>query len=386
MRLAVCQLYVPEYRVPVFEMLGRQADLDVTVFAGPSPAVANAAPDERAHFKLREAPLRPVRWLPGGFQWQDAQLKAVDPSSFDCAFLSWSAWYASLGPALRRARRCGVPVVLWGHGHSKTPSALRDWMRHRLGRRARGVMVYTNSWAERLVAEHGYDRQRVFVAQNAIDQAPVQAARQHWEQDDGRLEAFQQEHGLDPRRTLIFVSRLIRDNQVGRMIDAMSLLASRRPDVRLVIVGDGPARAELEQQARERGVGDAVRFVGAIFDDEQLAPWMLSASIFAYPVNIGLSLMHAFGYGLPVVTSNDLERHGPESEALVPEQNGLMYEDGDVESMIECWLRILDDDALRSRMSACALSTVTDKYTLRAMVQGMLDALTIVDGVKRQVG
>ena len=45
---------------------------------------------------------------------------------------------------------------------------------------------------------------------------------------------------------------------------------------------------------------DLVGDLGSIYDEIELAPWFLTADAFVYPENIGLSILHAFGYGLPV--------------------------------------------------------------------------------------
>ncbi|MGH8605676.1 MAG: glycosyltransferase, partial [Gammaproteobacteria bacterium] len=144
----------------------------------------------------------------------------------------------------------------------------------------------------------------------------------------------------------------------------------RDSEVKLVIVGDGREKAYLETLARELGEGNSVIFTGAIYDEQQLAPWMLSACLFCYPANMGLSLMHAFGYGLPVVTSNNVAQHNPEIEAFVHGVNGLFYAQGDVNDMSDKWLRIMNEETLRRNLSARALYQVEHQYTLDKMVQG----------------
>ena len=108
-------------------------------------------------------------------------------------------------------------------------------------------------------------------------------------------------------------------------------------------------------------------------------------TLFCYPVNIGLSIMHALGYGLPVVTSDDLAAHNPEIEALEPGGNGLLYRDGDVDDLVARWKDLMTDHDQRARMSRQAIRTVEEKYTLENMVQGFLDAMRLVDGRARVV-
>jgi glycosyltransferase involved in cell wall biosynthesis len=65
---------------------------------------------------------------------------------------------------------------------------------------------------------------------------------------------------------LLFVGRLVPQKGVGDIIDAVALLRARGVRCRVLVIGEGPARAGLEQRART--VGDAVRFGGAVSDAE----------------------------------------------------------------------------------------------------------------------
>jgi glycosyltransferase involved in cell wall biosynthesis len=92
-------------------------------------------------------------------------------------------------------------------------------------------------------------------------------------------------------------------------------------------------------------------------------------------VNIGLSLLHAFGYGLPVVTSDHVKAHNPEIEAFDDGFNGLYYRDGDVESLSQSLERVLIDKPLANKLSDNAKRTVSEKYNLFRMVDGMEAAI-----------
>jgi glycosyltransferase involved in cell wall biosynthesis len=268
-------------------------------------------------------------------------------------------------------------VVLWGHGYSKNPRRIADWQRNRIGRQAAGVLLYTHSIADTLVRHRGFNVERVFVAQNALDQTAIAAARKRWLAEPARLAAFQRQRGLDPENTIIFVSRLLRENRVDLLIQGLARLRETRPHARLVLVGDGPEAANLRNLAASLRLEGQVTFTGAIYDEEALAPWMLSASLFAYATNVGLSLMHAFGYGLPAITTDAIGRQNPEVEALVNGVNGLFYRSDSIDDMVRCWMRLLDDGVVRNRMARAALRTVGEKYTAANMVRGFVSTLSL---------
>ncbi len=385
MRIAIYQKSLPLYRVPVFNLLGSQEGIELTVYSKGS-----FDPHERGelpvtHFHHNRVPVKKVRWLPGHFYSLPARADATDPDKYDLVIFPWSVHFQGLYSTIRKALRKGIRVALWGHGYSTRPNRMRDRIRNRVGFAADAVMTYTEFTAEQLIQNHGFDRNRVFAAQNAIDQEPIQSARQHWLDRPNELESFQRERKLDPRQTMIFISRLQPDKKVDMITEGFRLLHQHRSEAKLIIVGGGPEQEKLETQVRQYGLSDHVLFNGPIYDDMDLAPWMLSSTLFCYPTRIGLSIMHAFGYGLPVVTGAQWINHNPEFEAIIDGENGLLFPHGDIDAMVDAWDRLMDDETLTASMSRTARETVLQKYTLANMVQGFLDLTSIVDGQFRKV-
>jgi glycosyltransferase involved in cell wall biosynthesis len=373
-RLVIQQPALPRYRVPVFRELARRPGIRLTLFWGDHPTAPkerDVTPDGfRGSFV-------PMRQLPLGREvvlWHQPQWQYASRRDADVLLLSWDVHYASLVPALLRARANGVPTILWGHGYSKTGSRLRSWPRDKVAELATALLFYNYTTAQRF-AERGWDARRVFVAPNALDPAPVWRAKRHWLADPARLEAFKWEHDLLRGPVVLFVSRLDRERRVDLLLEAVRRLAATYPSIRLVLIGKGPHGDALRRQVDSMGLAQHIRFVGAVYDEMKLAPWFLSADAFCFPNNVGLSLLHAFAYGLPVVTSNNVEAHGPEAEALVHGENGLLYEDGDAGSLAGALRTLFEDRDAAARMSRRAAETVEKKYNLMTMVDGMESAV-----------
>jgi glycosyltransferase involved in cell wall biosynthesis len=290
--------------------------------------------------------------------------------------LQWDVHFASLIPALLRARFHGVPTILWGHGYSKQESSWRSALRSQIAKMATALLFYNFGAAQKFINE-GWIQERIFVAINSLDQTPINLARESWLQDPDRLAAFRQEQKFLDGPIMLYVSRLDPDNRVELGIRAVHRLQESFPHLQFVVIGKGESeRSRLEQLAQELGVEQRIRFVDAIYDENELAPWFLSADVFCYPANIGLSLLHAFGYGLPVVTSDRVESQNPEIEALRDGENGLLYTDGSVDSLSDAITKILADEALARRMSQTARQTVAEDFSLQRMVDGIVDSVT----------
>jgi glycosyltransferase involved in cell wall biosynthesis len=108
-------------------------------------------------------------------------------------------------------------------------------------------------------------------------------------------------------------------------------------DVRLLLAGDGPARAELEQLAAELGAGqmDRVRFLGYVPYGE--LPALYAASdLFVHPVREerwGVSVAEALACGRPVVASS---RVGAAHDLVIPGENGAVYPTGEPRELARC--------------------------------------------------
>lgn len=374
-RVRIVQPLIPKYREPLFAALAKVPDLDLEVWAdlAPSGRSLKGATGSTA-FRCVQADYRER----GPFLWQPAMRRAASEGT-DVVILPWNTRYAHLLPSLRAARRRGIGTILWGHGVGKRETPLRRRLRNAFLHRADAAIVYSPGIAATLASE-GIDRTKLFVAPNSVDQAPIAAATRSWPSE--RVIEFLGERGLMPQRYLLYVARLEPEKKLDRAIRALSTLPS---DLTLVVVGDGPERAPLEALASSLGVRDRVRFEGAIYDDMALAPWMLGAALLVHPGAIGLSLLHAFGYGLPVVTSDDRLPHGPEIEALVDGENSLLYRDGDLADLAAKIRQISEDSTLRARLSANARATVerADGWNLGAMVEGFRAAIRHVTALRR---
>ncbi|MDX2148737.1 MAG: glycosyltransferase family 4 protein [Planctomycetota bacterium] len=371
-RTAIVQLSLPKYRLPVFQELARRPGIDLELVFSRYGNIPNVEP---AGFKGTFKEHQSVSVRGRELIWHGkADLRWARKKKCDVIVLPWHTGCLSLVPAMVRARSQGVGIVLWGHGFSKQDSPKRQAARRKVAQLANSVMFY-NTIARDAFAAGEREPSRLFVALNTIDMTDKFEARRAWLDEPGRLMAFRKSEGLEGNALVLFVSRLQPENRVDVLIHAAAELRKSVPNLRVAIVGHGPEEQKLKALAVDQGVSDIVRFTGAIYDEMKIAPWFLCADVYCYPANIGLSILHAFAYGVPVVTSDNLAGQNPEIEAMEHENNGLLYKDLDVPSLSTTLLRVINDRELRSRLSARATRTAAEKFTIRNMVDGMEAAI-----------
>ncbi len=106
---------------------------------------------------------------------------------------------------------------------------------------------------------------------------------------------------------VITIGRLNAQKRIDLAIATIAALRDGGRELGLTIVGDGPARMELERLARERGVDHLVRFAGAVAPAEVPA-WLMAADVMLFPARgegFGLAAAEALMCGVPVVACHD---------------------------------------------------------------------------------
>lgn len=152
------------------------------------------------------------------------------------------------------------------------------------------------------------------------------------------------------RPTLLFVGRLERRKGLEPLIRAFTRLKSDRPDLRLLVVGNGPERARCEAMLPPRLRQD-VTFLGRI-DDEDLPRAYATADLYVAPAlggeSFGIVLLEAMAAGRPLVAS---DIPGYRSVATDGRQ-GRLVPPGDPVALADAIAALLDNPVLRDAMAA----------------------------------
>jgi glycosyltransferase involved in cell wall biosynthesis len=371
-RVTFVQPALAKYRIPVFHELARRPGIDLQIVYG---AVAGLSNVEADGFKAIATPLRESRGWGPLVSFHGSEWKYCSRRFADVVVLRWSPRSITLLPALVRARAAGLPTVLWGHGYSKDERGKRFGPRQWIARWASALVFYEPSTREAYIRD-GWNPDQLFVALNSVDHTDIESARNWWLARPDQLADFRQKNGINDGPVILFVSRLQRANRIDLLIEATAELAGEIPGLKTVIIGNGPEEKQrLESLALATGAADNVVFQAGIYDEQKLAPWFLSSTVFCYPANVGLSLIHALWYGLPVVTSDNRSSQNPEIVALEHGVNGLRYRHLSVPSLVSALREVITNTARQTSMSEAARRTAEERFTIPRMVDGMEAAI-----------
>ena len=223
--------------------------------------------------------------------------------------------------------------------------------------RARAVIVPSRYFRE-IVAGWGVPEQKLRVIYNAVDLASYT--------DLSPRKEVQERFGLSGR-VVLTAARLTSWKGVDRLIAALSAWREAVPGTNLVVVGDGPQRANLERLAQATGVAEAVHFIGQV-PHERMPFYLRAADVFVlYSGYEGLPhvLLEAMAAGVPVVAS----RKGGIPEVVEDGVTGLLVEWGDETALQEAVARVLAGGTLATRLSAAGRRRVRAEFEWRRMVE-----------------
>jgi glycosyltransferase involved in cell wall biosynthesis len=167
---------------------------------------------------------------------------------------------------------------------------------------------------------------------------------------------------------ILFVGRLVRMKGVHYLLDALA--DDRLSAARLVVVGDGHERSDLEARARERGVADRVSFTGWL-DGPELS-WMFeNCALLAVPSLwdevFGMVGLEAMAVAKPVVAFDV----GGISQWLDRDVTGTLVPVRDLEGLTRGLAGVLDDPGRADRLGRAGRSRYLDHFTTERQAPSM---------------
>jgi glycosyltransferase involved in cell wall biosynthesis len=297
-----------------------------------------------------------------GLVFRPGLMKAIEQIAADVVVFNGNPRDLTQILAMLKLRLTGRRFYVWGMFHRI--GGLRLWSKayYRLaGALADKCLTYTRVGASVLV-NLGVRKDKIFEVGTAIDERIPLAESAAVRPDD--VVRFRSQQGLDGKKVVLQVVRLSAIKKPELLIEAARILAAQRPDVEVVLIGDGPLRAKLEQMVVEYSLQRHVRFIGALYDEAALALWYKCAEIFVMPTCIGLSAHHAMCYSVPIITDDSLDNQASEFAVLYDGLNALLYEEGSAASLAARIVEVIDKPALGQFLSANALHTASNIHTL----------------------
>jgi glycosyltransferase involved in cell wall biosynthesis len=259
--------------------------------------------------------------------------------------------------AARKAAELDLPLVFtfhtqyWEYTHYVPfpQEAIQDFLKNAVHRwlkdfmqKCQHIILPSESMKEILVRDYGLE-ERYTVIPTGTDLTPYECAE--WK-------AMRKEKGWQDETVLISVGRLAPEKNWDTLLRAFAKVYPEHPNLRLVLIGDGPARQTLEALAAELGIAEHVTFTGAL-PFEEVPCYLKAADAFAFASvteTQGLVTIEAMAAGLPIVAvdgsgTRDIVEHGKQGFLVA----------NDVDALAKGIKKLLSDPDRMKRFSNNAL-------------------------------
>ncbi len=277
------------------------------------------------------------------------------------------------------ARMAGVGAVLETcHGPEvwRMGKGLRGrfWVDRQVGRLVDKYIAVSHAAARHLSGTKGVPQSKIRVIHNGRDLdrfAPT---------DTNRRAATRARLGLGDEPAILTPARL--DDQKGHrhLIDALAILAPRRPKLVTLLAGEGPLEQTLRAQCAALGLTDRVRFLGYRRDVPEL---LEAADLVVLPSlyeGLPLVAIEALAAGRPMVAT---EVDGT-PEVVIHERTGLLAPPANPAALAAAIERVLDDPALASRLASDGRKFVQENFALQRQIEQTVALYSELTGLWRE--
>lgn len=346
-KLLILTNSITQYRVPVFNRLAELYDLTVAYYSGCS----NNKESEFQTLKLHSKSMY-------GFTFIIEDLNTI-ACNFSYVIVTGelrNISYMKLGFCKRK-----YTLTYWGgdvsFSYTKHYDEDRklDKIRFYLMNRADSILFYTSYPIHRYVRDGKIDKKKLFVANNTVYISE-------------RINISKE------KKYFLFVGTLYKEKGVFDLLLAYQKAVKLNNNLpKLLIIGDGEGRANIEKWINDNYLTDNIQLKGAIYNPDTLKEYFRYALACVSPRQAGLSVLTSLGYGVPFITSKNAITGG-EIFNLIDGYNGYLY-DSSIEELKDILIKLYEDKELLYKLCCNAQEYYYKNATLEIMVSGFVDSI-----------
>jgi glycosyltransferase involved in cell wall biosynthesis len=247
----------------------------------------------------------------------------------------------------------GIPWIAFAHGYidGSRKTRIYNKLDQRVLRYADRVVAVAESMRKRARDEFKVRDEKIRLIHNAIELPDADAPAAN--DDLRRVHGLLREH-----RVVAAIGRLSPEKDQMTLLRALPRVAAAVPDVRLLLVGDGPDRALLEAHCDDNRLRDRVVFTGY---QENINAYYRILDLLVLPSRLEghpNTVLEAMSFGVPVLAS----RVGGVPE-IIDGPNGVMVEPGDPIALADRMIELLRDEGLRRTIGANGRNSLYPKFS-----------------------
>jgi 1,2-diacylglycerol 3-alpha-glucosyltransferase len=269
----------------------------------------------------------------------------------------------------------GIPILFWTHGydHGIRRNNLFNKIRVKIMeffyKKVDHIIVFSYKGKEYLINK-GIDSNKITVAPNTLN-------TNFWLKKyySCNKNEIKKKYGYTNNSFhVLFSGRLNKFKKVINLLKAGQIIQNKFKNLNIYIhiVGDGEEKENLQNFVNKNNLKNVI-FYGAIFDEAKVADIFCLSDVFVMPGYVGLAIIHAFCFGLPIITEN-LSYHSPEICFLKHNINGFFVEEDNIEELANKIIFLFQNKEVLKELSKSAIETVKNEASIENMIKKMNEA------------
>ena len=253
-------------------------------------------------------------------------------------------------------------VILWTMAHSRNNNKLREAIRLWWTKFFKFLFVYTDDEVLFLKRKN-FKKNIIYPMNNGLDLVNIDKIKIKISKKE--IDNFKKKY----KDKTIFLScaRLIEKNKFHQAVEAFARIKKINDKFIWIIIGEGQEKKRIKKLIEQYRLNKYVSFKGEIYNEQKLSKYFMASDCLIHPASIGLSIIHSFAYGLPVITHSNKKYHNPEIAAFKNNYTGLSFKMNDVNGLKKCIQKFLMNKKLKFFFKKNCYDTVKNKYNANIM-------------------
>lgn len=310
-KVLVVQPILSHYRQSLFELLAIDSIVDFTIIAGEElngiKVFNNKSRKIKVNLKNQAFSFKGRK-----FYYQKGLFKAIkEENPTDIIFGGPDFHFISTILLSLYVIMCTkIRIHYWTHGTSKSNSIIAKKSLAFFYKKAASILTYEIEGKESIAKIT--EREKIYVLKNCLN-----------ERDYGFNNKKNVTHKRSKKFTILFSGRLTKNKRIDLLIKSIQILVNECIPVCCTIIGEGENKKELEYLTNKLNLDNSIIFTGALYGSDAEF-FFQSSDVFVLPGKVGLSIVHALSYGLPIITTSE-PIHSPEFCILKDKENSFLY-------------------------------------------------------------
>jgi glycosyltransferase involved in cell wall biosynthesis len=278
-----------------------------------------------------------IKFVPliASLYWQKGSVQLIFKSRYSSYIIDGEAYNLSNWAILFLGKLLGKRIYTWQHGWYGRESFLKKIVKKLQAKLAYHIFLY-GDYACSLMLKENIPARKMSCIYNSLDYDTHLKIRKQLVDTAIFTSYFHNNHPV-----IIYVGRLQKVKRLDLLIDAIALLKKQNFPCNLVLVGEKTDVFDLEALVKKYDLEQQVWFYGASYKEIKNAELFHNANVCVSPGNVGLTAIHAFSFGCPVITHDNFTRQMPEFEVIAKGKTGDFFKENDAMDLaltIRKWL------------------------------------------------